>query len=1551
MNLKPGCYFLLASHDPSFGESNNKVSITPIWVSNLALVMRTRKLEGVQEGFVLNAVTGEPLAGALIRAWVSNRKTGRFEPIDAAKTDENGLFRFQQPNQQCVFLAELGEQRLATGHGYWTAMIPRKQAPSAQTVFFTDRSLYRPGQTIHYKGICLSADQAGDGYQTLGGQALTVVLYDVNHQEVARQQVKANDYGAFSGSFIAPRDRLTGGMTLQVHSGPAGSVSFNVEEYKRPKFKVELAAPAAAARLQAEVSITGKAVAYTGAAIGGAKVRYRVVREVRFPIWCWWGWSALRPGREGSQAIAHGVTVTGNDGSFLVNFPAKPDLSASEKDEPVFEFTVHVEVTDTTGETRTMQRSVRAGYTALQASLAAGDWQTADKPVEITIDTKTLDGAGQAAAGTFKVYALKQPPGVQRPALDAGSRQYRGAGARDAGPGRGKGDRSGPDSWELAEVVNEQAFQTGVDGRIKVPVALKPGVYRALLDTKDRFGKTVTARLPIQVLDLTAKQFAVKVPNHFAAQEWAVEPGQSFVAIWGTGYDQGRAFVEIEHRGKRLRSFWTGAGHTQEVIEQKVGEELRGGFALRVTYVRENRAYLNERIVDVPWTNKKLTVKWERFNSKLGPAQKETWTAVVSGPDAKRTVAEMVAGLYDASLDAYRPHQWLQTFNVFRREMSWVETEFENKMEQLQQILYGWHYQRKDVDLTYRTFPREIISYISGYGYLGATPRGRVKAKAASPPRAPAPPGAPLAVAPSPALMKKVLTGAEKTGETDEESGATAQEPQPDLGKVAARKNLQETAFFFPHLLADANGVVKLEFTMPEALTEWKFLGFAHDRELRSGFLSDKVVTAKDLMVEPNPPRFVREGDTIEFTVKVSNQTPAPQAGKVKLTFSDARTLRPVDAALGNNLGEQPFDLKPKESRSFSWRMTVPDGMDFLVYKAVGATERLADGEEGHLPVLSRRILVSESLALPLRGKQTKNFTFVKLAESGKSQTLQHQNLTVQMASQPVWYAVMALPYLMEFPYDCTEQTFNRLYANALSRHLANSDPKVRRIFNLWKDTPVLDSPLEKNQDLKGVMLEETPWLHQARNESQARKSIGVLFDDNRLNDETRRGLQKLAEQQHAGGSWPWFPGGPPNDYITLYITTGFGRLRHLGADLDVTCAVKSLDRLDNWINKTYREILKHPRKDGAHLNATIALYLYGRSFFLKDKPLEGGPREAVNYFLGQGKKFWLQLGHRQSQAHLAVALKRFGDQETAAAIMKSIKERAVRSEELGMFWRDLELSWWWFRAPIETQAMMIEAFAEVTNDAQAVEECKVWLLKQKQTQDWKTTKATADAVYALMLRGADLLRADALVEVSLAGQLIRPEKAEAGTGFYEKRFSRNEIKPEFGNITVTKTDEGVSWGSVHWQYLEDLARVTPHEGVPLKLKKTLFIKETTPKGQVLKPVTGPLAVGDELVVRLELRADRAMEYVHLKDQRGSGTEPVSVLSRYKFQDGLAYYESTRDTASHFFIDYLPKGVYVFEYSTRVQLRGKYQSGIAAIQCMYAPEFNSHSESFELQAQ
>jgi hypothetical protein len=1597
--LKPGFYFIAASHNPRFGESDNIVSLTDVWVSELALVTRTR--DGNIEGFLLEANSGEPVQGATISVWHQDNQGNRVAD-PALTTDENGLFSMKPSEQRgYLFRARHQGRELATQSDMWVYDWQRRQRTprEAQTIFFTDRAIYRPGQTIQYKGICLHVDQEQDNYEVLKGETVEVAFRDVNGKEIERQKKRANDFGSFAGSFTAPRDRLMGQMSLQIIGRAIGSASFRVEEYKRPKFQVTLDAPKTPAKLNEKASLTGHAMSYTGAAVDGAPVKYRIVREVRMP-W-WWGWYG-RGWQHESQEIAHGTARTETDGTFKIEFTARPDLKVPEKDEPTFVFQINADVTDSAGETRSADRSIRVGYTALEAMIIGDTWQTEDQPVELRVETKTLDGEPQVAEGSLKIYELKAPETVHR-ALLSGAMPYYGYGRYGLNRSERtdqpeQSDLSNPNNWALGKVVAEKGFTSDTNGIAKLAFKLSTGAYRAIVETQDRFGKKVTGKFPLQVLKPGDTRLAIKIPQVLAAPHWEVQPGDEFMALWGTGYDEGRAFVEIEHRHKMIERYWTRPGQTQQQIKLAVTEAMRGGFTLHVTQVRENRMYLQSPHVSVPWKNKELDLKWEHFVSKLQPGQKETWSLRISpeskvqSPESKikspeKAVAELVATLYDESLDAFTSHNWLQRFNIFRSDNSTMQTQFGNAEVSFQHAFGSWPGSYENVEITYRNWPADLAQNLWGYAYFRG--RGAMRSygiTAGSGLRReslemdtlsvngtlaePAPAAASLSVLSDAAALTKQTAGrvafyADKEGLGTAAPGA-ASGPKPDLSKVSARKNLNETAFFFPQLTSDSNGVVTMTFTMPEALTKWRFLGFAHDTSVRSGYLEDHAVTAKDLMVQPNPPRFLREGDTIECSVKVSNQSDKSQTGTVRLTFNEALTDKSADALLGNKKTEQDFDIPAKQSRSFSWRITVPDGCGYLTYKTVGASSTVSDGEEGAVPVLSRRILVTESLPLPIRGPATKKFEFTKLIKSGSSKTLQNQSLTVQMVSNPAWYAVLALPYLMEYPYECSEQTFNRLYANALARSIANSDPKIHRIFEQWRNTPALLSPLEKNQDLKAVSVEETPWLRQAESESQARRNVGILFDDNRLNNETDATLRKLTEMQLGDGSWPWFPGGQGNDYITLYITTGFGRLRHLNVDINVAPAIRSLARLDAWMTDEYERIQKWPKPEEYVPSSTDALYLYGRSFFLKDQPIASAHKTAVDFFLKQARKFWLKTDCRQTQGHLAIALHRFAafytlSDPTPKAIMASIKERSVSNEEMGMFWRDTELSWWWYRAPIETQALMIEAFDEVMKDQTAVEDCRVWLLKQKQTQDWKTTKATADAVYSLLLRGRNILSSDALVEVKLGGMDVTPKagkvqspeskvqsQPEAGTGFYEVRFQPSEIKPKLGEITVKKTDQGVAWGSVHWQYLEDMAKVTAYEGTPLKLKKSLFTKVNTSKGQVLEAVKGALKVGDELVVRIELRVDRDMEYVHLKDQRGSGTEPVNVLSRYKYQDGLAYYESTRDTASHFFIDYLPKGVYVFEYSTRVQLRGQYQTGMAQIQCMYAPEFNSHSESLAL---
>lgn len=1574
-DVKPGCYLLLASARPDFAVEDNQLSLTEIWVSDLSLLIREDYESTEVIGQVVNALDGQPQVSATVtvRSWKQDGQNGREEVRPDLTTDANGFFRLAREQQVAYkFVAKVGADSLGFVDNRWYYGQNRGE-PGTQhnAMFFTDRSIYRPGQTIQFKGILHEANQKKAVYRAVGGRRVKIGLWDMNNELVDQLELTSNEYGSFSGSFVATRDRATGPMRIGTIEGPfAGNHTVSVEEYKRPKFYTEVTLPEQQFQLNDQVTVKGKATAYTGAPIDGAKVTYRVVREVRYPIWWMWRCWYCPPMQGESQEIANGTLSTQIDGSFEIAFQALPDLKVDRSSQPVFSFTVYADVTDTAGETRSANTTIRLGYTSLEASVSVDPWQTTAAPIEIKCQITNLDGQPQSVAGSLKVFSLKAPEKVHRsqlPGLYSYRMSYLGELAvlgSAIDDDLTKPDLSQIDYWPSGDEVAAVELKTDGEGRVSHQVELPEGAYRVRWQTVDRSGQNILAEQTFQVIDKTKSKFGIKIPHFLSAEKWSVEPGEKFSAVWGTGYESGRAFVQWVHRGKVLQEFWTDAKTTQVPLEFTPTEEHRGGFQLLISYVRDNRVYLESRTISVPWTTKQLTVKWERFVSKLQPGQKETWTAVISGPEAKTAAAEMVATLYDASLDAFSPHGFASTFGTFYQDYLRWSVSHSNRLQGLNVYHYGWDREYFDPNFYYRQFDPRVL--LDNWGFAERFPpggmggggggrmmrmRGGLAGGMEAEMLADAAPMAAMNAAPMD-KSDEARSASTQLGAEENSAGGTSPTPTPpapNLDQVQARQNLNETAFFFPHVVSGDDGVVRLEFQMPEALTKWKFMGFVHDTQLRSGLLTDEVVTSKDLMVQPNPPRFLREGDKLEFSVKILNQSATRQTGRAKLSLSNLQTDESMSQALGLTTEEQAFDIPAGQSVSVYWMLSVPDFSGVLGYRVVAATERLSDGEEGFLPVLSKRVLVKEALPLPIRGQTTKQFEFKSLLNSAQSDSLRHQSLTVQMTSNPTWYAVMALPYLMENPYPSSESIFSRMYANALGQHIVGSNPRIERIFQQWEGTDALDSPLEKNEDLKNILIQQSPWLRDAKSESQARRQVAVLFEKNRMQAELANAHQRLAQMQYSDGSWPWCPGGPANDYITLHIVTGMGRLRHLGVEIDTSMAVKGLNRLDYFIDQTYQDILRHKNEKNNNLSSTIAMYLYGRSFFLKDQAIDAKYKPAVDYFLQQAREHWLSLGARLPQGYVAIALQRFGDLQTPKKIVASLTERSLSDEEMGMFWREGQSRWRWWEAKIETQAMMIEVFDEVAADAERVEELKVWLLKQKQTQNWDSTKGTTDAIYALLLRGTDGLASTQLVEVQLGTTKIEPQKTEAGTGFYQERLVRGEIEPTLGQITVTKKDAGVAWGSVHWQYLEDIAKVKAYSESPLTLTKSLFKKVNTPEGPVIQPVAGALEVGDQVVVRLELRTDRDLEYVYLKDDRGSGTEPVDVLSVYRYQDGLGYYQSTRDTGSHFFFESLPRGVYVFEYSVRVQHRGQYQTGMALLECLYAPEFNGHSQSLPME--
>jgi hypothetical protein len=784
-----------------------------------------------------------------------------------------------------------------------------------------------------------------------------------------------------------------------------------------------------------------------------------------------------------------------------------------------------------------------------------------------------------------------------------------------------------------------------------------------------------------------------------------------------------------------------------------------------------------------------------------------------------------------------------------------------------------------------------------------------------------------------------------------------------DFSQIKIRQNLQETAFFFPKLTTDNTGHVSFNFTSPEALTQWNLNLFAHNKKGQFAQTRLQTVTQKELMVIPNTPRFLRQGDQIVISTKIANLSNQNLSGQAVLQLFDGLTGKAIDTKLGNSKNQKAFSVSAKSNTQVSWDLSIPETVQAVQYKIIAKANQFSDGEQNLLPVLTNRMLVTESLPMHIKTGETKTFVLDKL-KTNKSKTLKHHKLSLEITSNPAWYAVQALPYLMEYPYDCNEQTFSRYYANALATHITSSTPRIQAVFKQWKNSDALHSNLEKNEELKSILIEETPWLRNAQSDSEQKKRIALLFDLNRMTQELQSSLLKLKNNQMDSGAWSWFGNYKPNRFITQHIITGFGHLNQLnvfagnktsaktaiGTQSRTEIIQKAIGYLDQEFLDEYNRLkrIKGINLKDDHLSMSQLYYLYMRSFYPNIEK-SNAVKKVSDYYTQQISKYWLKRP-LYAKGLMTLISYRANDTKTSTKILNALKENSITSDEIGMYWKENTNSYYWHQASIETQSLLIEAFSEIENDTKTIDNLKIWLLKNKQTNQWKTTKATTNAIYALLLQGSDWLSVNESVSVMVGKKPIPKEKLdqvkiEAGTGYFKTNWNANEITPDLAEVSLTKKDKGIAWGSLYWQYFEDLDQITPAK-TPLQLSKKLFLKTNTKTGEVISEIKSDtkLKVGDLIRVRIELRSDRTMEFVHLKDMRASGLEPTNVLSKYKYQDGLGYYESTKDASTNFFFDVLPKGIYVFEYDLRVNNAGNFSNGISNIQCMYAPEFTSHSE-------
>lgn len=1575
--LPAGEYIILASEN--FSADKRIVSANFVFISDISYVNNGKNF------FVLHRKTGRPIAGAgvnmLRRTYDYKTRTYGYTQVAHVRSDKDGFFRIPSnisddlyrmqfditTNDDRLFLDD--EQRVYTYNPYLRNQVyqTQKQLDKARAsiYFFTDRSLYRPGQTVYYKGIGITEGLKGRQSQLLQTtDTVRILLYNANGEIIDSLPATLNEYGSFHGSFTLPQNQLSGGFRISSREFPRQSVHFSVEEYKRPKFFAEFEKARASYRVNDSVRIRGKAEAYASNRVDGARVSYTVTRVARF-IYPWRFWRIGFP-RVAPMQIVHGETTTDEQGAFFIDFKAIPDLTIDPATDPVFDYQITAHITDINGETRTANIVVPVGYKALDLQLNIIDKKTylSTNWKSFVISAKNLSGVPQDVVADLKVYRLKTPPRLLRerfwPAPDTvvmSEQEYIRYFPHDV-----YRDEDRPETWERTTSVLHLTDSVAGEKSVVWDKPLLTGWYVAEVTSRDPYGNEVKDLKYFRVLQPDDKKpgFPEYLVHAFDAKSY--EPGDKASVYLATPADvyllQQKDTMTVQDADTVSKMEFYAMRDEVRSFPFQITERDRGGFGVVSFFVKENRLYYTKDIVDVPWTNKQLDISLTTWRDKTLPGSTENWTLTVAGKKGEKIAAEMVANMYDASLDQFRPHSWnpMSLWPVYGNFTRWQADQNFSAIGSLD-LSYSPQYK----SVPGKTYDQFIMMYPAMFGVLESVVVRGVSG-----------------AAPAKALRQQAMMKEEGVSDSavmpppdaayNEEVLTDGKPEEPQVNEQPVRKNFNETAFFLPELRTDKDGNISFSFKMPEALTTWKFMARAHTKDLSTGYLEKSVITQKDLMILPNAPRFLREGDTIEFSAKVVNMTDRELIARTEFSLLNAATLLPVDSWFENSESPKDVVVPAGQSRPVVFRIAVPRGFNEMVlYRITASTPEMSDGEEAFIPVVTNRMLVTESLPLEMPGAGTKNFSFRKLLESEKSGTLTHHGLTIEYTPNPAWYAVQALPWLNAYPYDGTEQVFNRYFANALAMNIANSSPKLKAVFEKWKhqDTSALMSNLQKNQELKSVLLEETPWVMQARNEEQQKKNIALLFDVVNMSNQLDAALKTVRDRQSSNGGFVWFKGGPDDRFMTQYIVADMGHLKNLGAwpegnrtDLE-RMVRRALPYLDSRMNEDYEKLKKSKAKmEDQHLSYLIAHYLYARSFF-KDIPVSAHVKEAYDYYIGQAKKYWLKQSV-YSQGLLALALHRAGDSKVAADIVRSLRERAIVSETLGMYWKAWDVrGWWWYQAPIESQALMIEVFTEVAGDEKAVSGMKTWLLKNKQTNNWRTSKATAEAVYALLLQGADWLSQDQHVRIEVGDVLFdsKSETQQEGTGYFKRMIDGARVQPEMGKVRVTvqssareKENVSPSWGALYWQYFEDLDKITFAE-TPLKLSKKLFTEHNTDRGVVLKPVNDgdKLAVGDRIKVRIELRVDRDMEYVHMKDMRASSMEPVNVLSQYKWQGGLGYYETTKDVSTNFFFSYLPKGTYVFEYPMFVTHSGNFSNGITTIQSMYAPEFTAHSEGVRVE--
>ena len=1475
-----GIYFLKAVPDGKKGVSDG----TLMNVTALKTIYRPLP-DGTLELVVVDAVSGQPVSEAEVTIYTE--KGGGYSPQQTYQADKQGTLKLDFLNSNKYWYnAHTAADNAMPILNLWKNDYYYKESKRKEVLqLFTDRSIYRPGQTVYVSGLAYEMEK--DSTRVLADKKYTVSLYDANNNETGKVEVRTNGFGSFSGQFVLPSPCLTGYFSLRAADT---SVSFKVEEYKRPTFDVTFEPVKVEYQVGDSIEVVGMAKTFAGAPVQNARVHYNISRSYA------WVWRFMGRG----SARWEGEAMTDADGKFSV--PVHFEIDSDRRESPLWYYTYNIQadVTDGAGETQQANLSLPLGSTSMVLNMDnLPDNLVKEKKLEIKLTAMNLSGEPVDTPVTYQVVEMEEQKDGQ--------------------------EKEGRKVLTGTVEANKSFVPEAI-------YALPSGNYRLKLSAKDTQGRECTASKNFLLFSLNDKR------PPFVITDWFYQDGLEFDAASpatvyiGSSEKNVYLLYDVFAGNKRLESKRIELSDSVVSFRFPYKKEYGDGILVSMAFVKDGRLYSHNARIMKPAPEKKLQLKWTTFRDKLRPGQQEEWKLTVLYPDGSSAEAEMLATMYDASLDKiYSAHKLdfgvdfhyvvpLTYWNTSYMRNAYLYVDFPLKRLRAVPLEYS--------ELIIPSTGRMEAMVVGYGGSPRATLAGALKIRGRS---------AANAVMNQEAVTDMVLQEEMVETSAQEKVEMGSSEELAETGDIQIRENFAETAFFYPQLRTNEKGEVSISFVLPESLTRWKFMGLAHTRNVDYGKIEATATASKEFMLQPNMPRFVRVGDKANIAASLMNLSDKGVKGIVRMELFNPETEKVFYSQ------KQKFDVKGGETGHVNFTFEVSDKYAVMACRMVADGDTFSDGEQRYIPVLTDKQWVTETVPLNVNGEGAHTFSLENLFNK-HSKTASEQRLTVEFTAHPAWYAVQALPVVANPQNEDALSWATAYYAHSLAAYIVKENPRIKQVFDSWKaqggTKETFMSNLQKNQELKNILLAETPWLAEATNEAEQKQRIATLFDLNTMNSQLAVSVEKLGELQNADGAWSWYKGMQGSRYVTTQVMEMLVRLNaltHQDADSRMQPMIqKGFEYLGKQAAEEYKSMKEAEKKGavGIRPSEQVLRYLYICALDGKAPVDEKVNRYFIDKLSGEGKELTIY-----GKALGAIILQQAGKVAEARLFMQSLMEYSVVTDEMGRYFDTPKARYSWFSYKIPTEVAAMEAIQRITKDTKAIDEMKRWLLKQKQTQTWETPIATADAVYALMATGAsDLLANTGGVEITLGKEVIRTP-ADDAIGYIKKTVSGDVMNIK--KVRVDKEGAGMGWGAVYAQYLESMDQIG-EQGNGLSVSRQLY------KGDEALNESAPLKVGDRITVRLTVKADRDMDFVQIKDDRAACMEPLQAVSGFRWSNGLGYYQATKDASTQFFIDQMRKGTYVIEYQVYVNRTGEYQAGIATVQSAYAPEFGGHTGGYRV---